>query len=413
MISFLDRSFGDTTATIDADLLGLSVDIGGGSWGTTLTNEDYYRIAPNDYYFEVEVVEEGLGVAIGMCRILPPFSNSAFIGYSNIGVGYYSDGRVYKNSGTSGFPLYSDGDIIGVKYIVTSTIKEIEFTKNGVFVNKTSFILPDSFYYPAIGYRSNSSGEGDLQIRLYSGEFSHEPANVEPWANSVALSNLNSSKVGLNKTSSQYINDLYSQKDFTSDVTNDQSGYCFLPNTDHEYLSESLKDVIITNDKFKEVCQGEVNLTVGEIVTGSNENEVDPTFTNIISGNVCAEDIPIQARIFAVSLSTGNCYETTSDANGDYQVDTYPDTGFFILVRAQDYGIEFPSQGTIQAGDRIHPTTPNGYVYDALTSGVTSPNEPAPWPTSNTVTSGNVLLKPVLLYRPAGAGYVQGVFQPI
>lgn len=45
-------------------------------------------------------------------------------------------------------------------------------------------------------------------------------------------------------------------------------------------------------------------------------------------------------------------------------------------------------------GDRVEPTTPNGYVYSVTTAGTTSGTEPATWPVtgigSSTVTDGTV-----------------------
>lgn len=99
--------------------------------------------------------------------------------------------------------------------------------------------------------------------------------------------------------------------------------------------------------------------------------------------------------------------QTVSDpGTGEYEIilrDGFPREVF--VVAFDDYGQEFEADVAIVVGDRIHPTAPNGYVYDCVTAGSLPSVEPT-WSTDTGQDQavGTAEFRPALFYRPAVHG---------
>jgi hypothetical protein len=165
----------------------------------------------------------------------------------------------------------------------------------------------------------------------------------------------------------------------------------------------------------REIIDNTLTLVFPHIVTqvdggGDTEPEPEaPKSTNIVTGNVTKMDLSFKANVTAFSLGSSSeiVGRGESDAiTGDYSIDVYPHTDEVMIVVAPDYGRAFVAELLLTEGDLVHPTIPNKYVYKALNDGVIGLNEPN-WPTQGEVTSGDVTLTPVPLYRPLANGFVK------
>lgn len=148
---------------------------------------------------------------------------------------------------------------------------------------------------------------------------------------------------------------------------------------------------------------------------GNNGTPIDPTSTNIVSGNVSKLGLPFEASVVAVSLGLDPQVlgSTISDAvTGDYSIDVYPHTGELLLYAAPEYGRDFQPFLAVSAGTVIHPTTPNKQVYIAQNDGVVGDVEPS-WNDIGDTTSGNVVFTTEPLYRPLMNGFVKPVVTPV
>ena len=368
------------------------------------------------YYFESTYNSVTSGDwAIGVSgRPFHTATNNVWVGGQDVSIGIFPDSGIWTNGSLNQtITAPAVGDVIGCLVTIAGAVRTVQFSINGVFEGTPVEKNNIDFFGPMVSSRNDIPVTVAIEVE----DLQFQPVGSAPFLGIDTLLPFNiSGATEFDHLEIQQFANVFGSpgQDDISSIENQTLPTCFsVPSEQNDISVETIISIDPIADTLEELCQGSIFLTVGEIVTGDTSENEDPTFTNIITGNVCAESVPIVARIFAISLSTGRSYETTSDTNGDYAIDTFPDTGFFILVRAQEYGIAFPSLGTVAQGDRIHPSTPNGFVYDALTAGTTGANEPVIWPTATAVLSGDVLLSPVLLYRPEGAGYVEGVFTPI
>jgi len=96
--------------------------------------------------------------------------------------------------------------------------------------------------------------------------------------------------------------------------------------------------------------------------------------------------------------------QTVSDSvNGEYEIilrDGYP--GEVFVVAFDDYGIIFKPNASVVVGERIHPTIPNGYVYECNGSGGLPSEEPYLWPISTAISHsiGTASFYAMPFYRP-------------
>ena len=141
-----------------------------------------------------------------------------------------------------------------------------------------------------------------------------------------------------------------------------------------------------------------------------------------ISGKVQVDGAPIadrKVRAFSYydaqhSIDTETLEQSKSlghavtDENGDYAIELfrgYSDPVF--VVAFDDYGVAFEPSMIVQVGDRVHPTTPDGYVYECDSGGTLPEEEPA-WvqdtEVSQTYGTATIIARP--LYRPMVHGPV-------
>lgn len=92
-----------------------------------------------------------------------------------------------------------------------------------------------------------------------------------------------------------------------------------------------------------------------------------------------------------------------SETDGTFDI-TFDGWGRDVFVVALDeYGQAFEASAALNQGEIVHPTTPNGYVYEVTTAGTTGASEPT-WSTDSAVTSGGVTFNPLPYYRPVASG---------
>ena len=103
---------------------------------------------------------------------------------------------------------------------------------------------------------------------------------------------------------------------------------------------------------------------------------------------------------------------TTSDPNtGDYTIDLLAGYGNEIFVVAfDDYGKGFTGDMGVAVGERVHPTTPNGYVWECTSAGILPSDEPS-WivDTESDQLYGTASMIARPFYRPV----VQGPILPV
>lgn len=102
--------------------------------------------------------------------------------------------------------------------------------------------------------------------------------------------------------------------------------------------------------------------------------------------------------------------EATSDSQtGDYSISIESGyTGDVFVVAFDDYGVEYLPSLTMEVGDRVHPTTPNGYVFECLAAGTLPDTEPE-WntDTETSYTYGTASLIARNFYRPGVHGPIK------
>ena len=109
-----------------------------------------------------------------------------------------------------------------------------------------------------------------------------------------------------------------------------------------------------------------------------------------------------------VSLSRTLGHATSDAATGEYTIDLlagYADSIF--VVAFDDYGADFAPDKALAVGDRVHPTTPNGHVWECTGAGTLPTEEPA-WivdtETAQLYGTASMIAKP--FYRPMVHGPV-------
>lgn len=141
-----------------------------------------------------------------------------------------------------------------------------------------------------------------------------------------------------------------------------------------------------------------------------------------ISGIVQIDGTPVERTVRAfgyeaqthaidgneVTLSRTLGHATSDPATGEYTIDLlagYADPVF--VVAFDDYGADFTSDMVLAVGDRIHPTTPNGHVWECTGAG-TLPSEEPMWlvdtETAQLYGTASMIARP--FYRPMVHGPV-------
>ena len=149
---------------------------------------------------------------------------------------------------------------------------------------------------------------------------------------------------------------------------------------------------------------GQVNITFTSQGQGGGGGGDPKSF----SGRTEVAGVPAARRVVAVGLD-GDApqllAETQSDpVTGQYTLNWEGYTGQILVTALDDYGVPHVEGEARGVGERIHPSSPTGYVYQVSAPGVLGP-EPV-WPTADgePVTSGTVQMTAVPFYRPKSAG---------
>jgi len=126
------------------------------------------------------------------------------------------------------------------------------------------------------------------------------------------------------------------------------------------------------------------------------------------SGSLTQDGQPVSRAVYALAIG-GDVPKllasAVSDAAGNYSLQWNGYAGQVLVTATDDYGVPFTSEALLGIGARVHPATPNGYVYEVASAGTLGLTEPN-WPAieGESVTSGQVQLVAKPFYRPKSAG---------
>jgi len=103
-----------------------------------------------------------------------------------------------------------------------------------------------------------------------------------------------------------------------------------------------------------------------------------------------------------VNLSKSLGHATSDPDTGEYTIDLLAGYDKRVFVVAfDDYGADFTADMAVAVGDRIHPTTPNGHVFECTGVGTLPETEPT-WvvdtETSQLYGTASMIARP--FYRP-------------
>ena len=129
-----------------------------------------------------------------------------------------------------------------------------------------------------------------------------------------------------------------------------------------------------------------------------------------IAGIVTIDGVPAARDVIVISDDSSGRKVVgagTSDGTGAFDI-TYNDwDGAVIALALDSYGSAFVPSAPINLGAIVHPTVPNGYVYEVTGAGTTGTTEPT-WAIDSSVISGSVTFNPRPYYRPVASGPLQG-----
>jgi hypothetical protein len=126
------------------------------------------------------------------------------------------------------------------------------------------------------------------------------------------------------------------------------------------------------------------------------------------SGSLTQDGQPVSRAVYALAIG-GDVPKllasTVSDAVGNYSLQWNGYAGQILVTATDDYGVPFAAEALLGIGARVHPSAPNGYVYEVASAGTMGLTEPA-WPAiaGESVTSGQVQLVAKPFFRPKSAG---------
>jgi hypothetical protein len=126
------------------------------------------------------------------------------------------------------------------------------------------------------------------------------------------------------------------------------------------------------------------------------------------SGSLTQDGQPVSRAVYALAIG-GDVPKllasAVSDDMGNYSLEWNGYSGQILVTATDDYGVPFEAEALLSIGARVHPSSPNGYVYETSGSGTLGLTEPA-WPAiaGESVTSGQVQLVAKPFFRPKSAG---------
>jgi hypothetical protein len=150
---------------------------------------------------------------------------------------------------------------------------------------------------------------------------------------------------------------------------------------------------------------GQLNLVFssrGQSTGGSDQQ----TFT----GRTTVNKSPVSRTVIAIAIDGDEpvflAQTQSSENTGQYILQWQGYTGQILVTALDDYGVPHVAGATHGVGERVHPATPNGFVYQISVAGQLG-MEPI-WPTSAgaLVMSGSCQLVAVPFYRPKTVGPV-------
>ncbi|MCY0966124.1 hypothetical protein [Parathalassolituus penaei] len=130
------------------------------------------------------------------------------------------------------------------------------------------------------------------------------------------------------------------------------------------------------------------------------------TFTGLTTVNKS----PVSRTVMAIAIDGDEpvflAQTQSSETTGQYTLQWQGYTGQILVTALDDYGVPHVAGATHGVGERVHPATPNGFVYQISVAGQLG-MEPV-WPTSAgaLVMSGSCQLVAVPFYRPKTVGPV-------
>ena len=144
-------------------------------------------------------------------------------------------------------------------------------------------------------------------------------------------------------------------------------------------------------------------------ISGTVEIDGNPVARTVRAFSYERESYSVDGLIVDLSLSLGHA--RSDPVTGAYSIALergYTEPVF--VVAFDDYGGPFTPGASVTTGQRIHPTTPNGYVYEITSDGQAPAEEPA-WPTDtgNSHTLGTATMQARPFYRPM----VHGPITPV
>lgn len=149
------------------------------------------------------------------------------------------------------------------------------------------------------------------------------------------------------------------------------------------------------------VALGEPAQVTPTQVTGTVRVDGQPVQRLVRAFEYQSSEFKIEGRDLSTAKPLG---EAVSDPNdGAYQIVIESGfTGDVFVVAFDDYGQPFQPDAAVAIGDRIHPTAPNGLVYDCVADGTLPGSEPAEWPedTDADALIGSAAFRPTPYYRP-------------
>ncbi|MDF1691780.1 MAG: hypothetical protein P1U47_05380 [Zhongshania sp.] len=144
---------------------------------------------------------------------------------------------------------------------------------------------------------------------------------------------------------------------------------------------------------------------IGSRVSGTLEVEGSPASRLVKAFTYDRIPFSINNKPIKESKPLGQSLSDTF--TGEYEIqlrDGY--NGEVIVFAFDNYGEAFDADVSVGIGDRIHPTTPSGYVYECTGGGTLPSTEPDPWPTdteaSHLIGTASFDVKP--FYRPEAHG---------
>jgi hypothetical protein len=143
------------------------------------------------------------------------------------------------------------------------------------------------------------------------------------------------------------------------------------------------------------------DLAIGSRVSGTVAVEGGPASRVVKAFSYDRLAFAINGKAVSASKPLG---QSLSDAStGEYEIILSDGYGGEVIVFAFDnYGGAFDAEASVSVNDRIHPTTPSGYVYECTGGGTLPSTEPDPWPTdieaSHSIGTASFEIRP--FYRP-------------